>query len=126
MINKISYTPSFTSDVRVVYDNYFGLRDFYSSNTVKRQLKRIQNNGLDDERVTLIPVRGNRTEPSVMKVQVMKNYSGMPYYRTEIAREPKEIYPVYMKASKFVNAHNVKNKNIKPVRNDVVLMDYIG
>ena len=124
MINKISYSPSFKSDVRVVYDNNFGLRDFYSSRTAKRQLDKIKNNGIDDERVTLLPIRGNRTTPSVMKVQVMKNYMGINCYNSEIAYEPKDIYCAYSKASNFSFSKN-KKTNPKPVRDNVVLMDYI-
>ena len=73
MISKLSMNPTFTSQVRVIYDDDRDYKTFYNSANVKKQLDKLAKNGKKDT-VTLMPSGGGGwNQGSNMKMQVLRN-----------------------------------------------------
>ena len=117
MINKI--TPSFTSKINVVYNKDFGLRHFYHSGEMYKQLDVLESNGKEDS-VSLTPVPGRYEKPSVMNVQVCKRIGYGIAYDNQVIYEPEELMSAYTKAIK-----NIDEGNGHFVNDSALVMDYM-
>ena len=117
MINKI--TPSFTSKINVVYNNDFGLRHFYKSGEMFKQLDSLESNCREDS-VSLIPVPGRYEKPPVMNVQVCKRIGYGIAYDNQIIHEPEQLMAAYTKA-----VNNINEGNGHFVTDNALIMDYM-